>query len=65
VLDFSLLFIVQVFLFSFVGGESVCPVGYAGLSWGWLGEFCMNAYIKMTEISQINDQMLHLKLLEK
>jgi hypothetical protein len=25
----------------------------------------MNAYIKNTEISQINDKILHLKLLEK
>jgi hypothetical protein len=32
---FSSLFIVQFF---FVGGGSVCPVGYAGLSQGWLGE---------------------------
>jgi hypothetical protein len=30
------------------------------------GKFiAMNAYIKRTEISQINDLMLHLKLLEK
>jgi hypothetical protein len=37
-LDYSLLFIVQGF---FLGGDSVCPGGCAGLSWGWLVEYCV------------------------
>jgi hypothetical protein len=39
VLVFSSLFIQLFVLFCFVGWESVCPGGYAGLSWGWLGEY--------------------------
>jgi hypothetical protein len=28
-------------VFFFAGGGSVCAEGYAGLSWGLLGEYCM------------------------
>jgi hypothetical protein len=38
VLVFSSLFIAQLFLW---GAGSVCPGGSAGLSQGWLGEYCM------------------------
>jgi hypothetical protein len=38
VLVFSSLFIVQFFFFP---GASICPGGYAGLSQGWLGEYCV------------------------
>jgi hypothetical protein len=33
------LFIIQRFFWRW--GETVCPQGYAGLSWGWLGEYCV------------------------
>jgi hypothetical protein len=39
VLVFSSLFIVQFFFL--LGGRSVCPGGYAGLSQGCLGEYCV------------------------
>jgi hypothetical protein len=36
------LFIIQFFLLLFLlGGGSVCPGEYAGLSQGWLWEYCM------------------------
>jgi hypothetical protein len=39
---FSSLFIIQfLFIYFFVGQGLVCPGGYAGLSQGWLREYCV------------------------
>jgi hypothetical protein len=40
VLVFSSLFLVQFFVL-WGPGELVCPGGYAGLSQGWLGKYCV------------------------
>jgi hypothetical protein len=51
---FSSLFIIH-FFFVFWGKGSVCPGGYAGLSHGWLWEYCVPlicSHIGLLDVSQ-------------
>jgi hypothetical protein len=56
---FSSLFIIQfcflIFFFFLQGEVSVCPAGYAGLSQGWLWEYCMMlicSSVSLPDVSQ-------------
>jgi hypothetical protein len=62
-----LLFSFFVFVFVFLQGRgSVCPGGYAGLSQGWLGEYCMmlGAHLLICQMSPKEFWSQHLVLLQ-
>jgi hypothetical protein len=56
VLVFSSLFI----QFLFWKGESDCPGGYAGLSQGWLGEYCVMLGTHLFGLSNVSQARLEL-----